>query len=234
MDTTVKQQRRTVAVHSPSGGVGTTTIAANVATVVARQRPDRVALVDLHLQFGQVATHLNLNIKQSIADLARDEAAMREPELLKTYATRHNSGLHVFAAPTSPEQAELITAEHVDRILTTLLEAYESVVIDTGSWLDERTMTAFEHSETVILVACPEIGALKALRGAPRVPQRSGLGRREVDVRAEQPVRPRDPQAARRRNGPRHARSRRSSPTTRSSISRRSTRASTIVGERLH
>jgi pilus assembly protein CpaE len=158
------RRRRTVAIHSPKGGVGTTTIATNVAMIAARHRPDRVALVDLHLQFGQVATHLNLNIKQSIADLARDDAAPREPDLLKTYATRHTSGLHVFAAPTSPEQAELITAEHIDRMLTTMLQAYDSVVIDTGSWLDERTMTAFEHAEMVIFAVSPEIGALKALR----------------------------------------------------------------------
>jgi pilus assembly protein CpaE len=69
----------------------------------------------------------------------------------------------VFTAPVSPELAELVTAEHVDRILTTLLEAYDTVVIDAGSYLDERTMTAFEHAETVIFAVCPEIGALKAL-----------------------------------------------------------------------
>ena len=162
---TVSRQRRTVAVHSPRGGVGTTTIATNIAMSMARQKPDRVVLVDLHLQFGQVATHLNLEVKQSLADVARDDSAMREPELLRTYATRHDSGLHVLAAPTSPELAELITAQHVDRILTTLLESYDSVVIDAGSWLDERTMSAFEHAETVIFTVCPEIGALKALHG---------------------------------------------------------------------
>lgn len=160
---TVTKKRRTVAIHSPRGGVGTTTIATNLGVVAARERPDKVVLVDLHLQFGQVATHLNLNVKQTLADVARDDAATREPELLRTYATRHDSGLHVLAAPTSPELAELITAEHVDRILTTLLDAYDSVVIDAGSWLDERTMTAFEHAETVVFAVCPEISALKAL-----------------------------------------------------------------------
>jgi pilus assembly protein CpaE len=160
---TVTRRRRTAAVHSPRGGVGTTTIATNVAMAAARKKPDRVVLVDLHLQFGQVATHLNLEAKQSLADVARDDAAMREPELLRTYATRHDSGLHVLAAPTSPELADLITATHVDRILTTLLDSYDSVVIDAGSYLDERTMTAFEHAETVIFAVCPEIGALKAL-----------------------------------------------------------------------
>ena len=57
---TVTRRRRTVAVHSPRGGVGTTTIATNIAVVAAREKPDRVVLVDLHLQFGQAATHLNL------------------------------------------------------------------------------------------------------------------------------------------------------------------------------
>ncbi len=159
----VARKRRTVAVHSPRGGVGTTTIATNIAVVAARKKPDRVILVDFHFQFGQVATHLNLDVKQSVADVARDDAAMREPELIRSYATRHDSGLHVLAAPTSPEQAELISAEHVDKILKTLLEAYDQVVIDAGSWLDERTMTTFEHADTVIFAICPENSALKAL-----------------------------------------------------------------------
>ena len=161
----VTRQRRTVAVHSPRGGVGTTTVATNVAMVKAREKPDRVVLVDLHLQFGQVATLLNVEAKQSLADVARDDAAMTEPELLRTYAARHDSGLHVLAAPTSPELAELITAAHVDKILTTLLESYDLVVIDAGSWLDERTMTAFEHAESVLFTVTPAIGALKAMVG---------------------------------------------------------------------
>jgi pilus assembly protein CpaE len=161
----VTRQRRTVAVHSPRGGVGTTTVATNVAMIKAREKPDRVVLVDLHLQFGQVATLLNVEAKQSLADVARDDAAMTEPELLRTYAARHDSGLHVLAAPASPELAELITAEHVDKILTTLLESYDLVVIDAGSWLDERTMTAFEHAETVLFTVTPEIGSLKAMHG---------------------------------------------------------------------
>ena len=86
---------------------GTTTIAINVASRPPSRRPDRVVLVDLDLQFGQVATHLNVEAGQTIADVVRDEAALREPELLRTYAMRHDSGLHVLAAPSAPELAEL-------------------------------------------------------------------------------------------------------------------------------
>ena len=122
----VTRQRRTVAVHSPQGRRRDDDDRDERGDGQAREKPDRVVLVDLHLQFGQVATHLNLEAKQSLADVVRDDAAMREPELLRTYATRHDSGLHVLAAPTSPELAELVTAEHVDQILTTLLEGYDS------------------------------------------------------------------------------------------------------------
>jgi pilus assembly protein CpaE len=160
---TVSRTRRIIAVHSPKGGVGTSTIATNIAMAAAKLRPDRVIIVDLDLQFGQVATHLNLIPRQTIADVVRDDAALREPDLLRTYATRHDSGLHVLAAPTGPEAAALITPTHVDRILGTLLQSYDQVVIDTGSWLDERTLRVFEHAENVLFVMNPEIAALKAM-----------------------------------------------------------------------
>jgi pilus assembly protein CpaE len=155
--------RRTVAAYSPKGGVGTTTIATNVAAVAAAKRPDQVVLVDLALQFGSVATHLNLSPKQTLADIIRDDAAMHEPQMIRSYATRHESGLHVLAAPAAPEAAESVTPAHVARILGTLLEAYQLVVVDAGSTLDERVLTVFETAETVILPVYPEMAALKAM-----------------------------------------------------------------------
>ena len=130
-----------------------------------KRQPDRVVLVDLDLQFGGVATHLNLEASQTLADIVRDEAVLREPELLRTYAMRHDSGLHVIAAPTKPDAAELITPDHITHLIGALLEQYESIVIDAGSVLDERTLTVFEHAETIVLGVYPEIAALKAMHG---------------------------------------------------------------------
>jgi pilus assembly protein CpaE len=157
------KRRRTVAVFSPKGGVGTTTIATNIALAQAQRHPDKVVLIDLHLQFGQVTTHLNIEAKQSIADVVRDDAALREPELLRTYAVRHDSGLHVLAAPTTPEMAELVEPKHVEQLLGTVLGSYDEVIVDAGSVLDERTMAVFEHADSVILPVYPEIAALKAV-----------------------------------------------------------------------
>jgi pilus assembly protein CpaE len=162
-DGTVGRARRTVAVYSPKGGVGTTTIATNIAVTAARRRPDRVLLIDFDLQFGGVATHLNLRPRQTLSDLVRDETSLREPELLRGYAARHESGLHVLAAPAAPEAAESVHPAHVVRILATALEAYDLVVIDAGSALDERVMTVLEAADTVILPVYAEIAALKAM-----------------------------------------------------------------------
>ncbi|HEY8635658.1 MAG TPA: hypothetical protein VIL81_00205, partial [Candidatus Limnocylindrales bacterium] len=108
-------------------------------------------------------TLLNLDPKQTIADVVRDEPSMREPELLRTYAMRHDSGLHVLAAPATPEAAETIAPGHVTSILTTLLDGYDLVVVDAGSTLDERVLSVFAAAESVLLIVTPEIAALKGM-----------------------------------------------------------------------
>ena len=145
-ETTVNRPRTLVAVFSPKGGVGSTTIATNVAAVMAERRPGRVAIVDLDLQFGQVATHLNVRPRQTIADLGRDEQSRRDSDLIRGYAAMTTFGLAVFAAPSSPELAETVTVAHVEELLTTLGHAYDFVVVDAGSYLDERSMTVLERA----------------------------------------------------------------------------------------
>jgi len=156
-------RRSIIACFSPKGGVGTTMIAVNVATWLAARAPRRVLIVDLDLQFGQVATHLNLKPQLNVADLARDDQSLREPELLRTYAIQHDSGLAVLAAPGTPESGRLITPEQVNLALSTARTAYDTIVIDAGSELDERSLAVLGLAEAVVIPIVPEIGALKAL-----------------------------------------------------------------------
>lgn len=155
--------RSIVACFSPKGGVGTTMVAVNVAVSLATQAPGHVLLVDLDLQFGQAATHLNLKPVLTIADLARDDQSLREPDLLRTYTIRHESGLAVLPAPGTPESGRLITPEQVNLALSTARTAYSTIVIDAGSNLDERSFAVLERAEAVVIPVVPEIGGLKAL-----------------------------------------------------------------------
>jgi pilus assembly protein CpaE len=157
------EHRRIVAVFAPRGGVGTTTIAVNLAMVAALRKPDSVVIVDLDLQFGQVTTHLNVTPRQTLADVVRDEQAMVEPELLRTYTTRHDAGLHVLAAPGLPDLIDVVTPDHVAKVIKTLPGTFDTVVVDAGSRLDERVHAVFEVAELVIFPVIGEIAALNAV-----------------------------------------------------------------------
>ena len=98
-----------VAVFSPKGGVGRTTIAVNLAVAAATELGKKVVLVDGSFQFGDVGVLLNLNPKnKSIADLV-PELEAGELESLDTFVINHSAGIRVLLAPPTPEMAELIT-----------------------------------------------------------------------------------------------------------------------------
>ena len=160
--------RRIVAVHSPKGGVGTTTIAVNVAVALARSRQDKVAIVDLNVDFGQVATHLNLEPASTLADSVRDDLALHDPDALRTILSRHSSGLLVLPAPAGPMSTDgkgpvTIDRDAVTALVSTLAKAVEYVVIDAGSGLDDRTEGVLEMADAIVLPVSPEFPALKAV-----------------------------------------------------------------------
>ena len=160
--------RRIIAVHSPKGGVGTTTIAVNLAAILARTRPERVAIVDLDFDFGQVSTHLNLEPRTTLVDAVRDDLSLRDPDALRTLLDRHSSGLLVLAAHSAPVPTDggatvTIDREMVATLVQTLSRALDYVVIDAGSGLDRRTEAVLEMADAIVLPVSPEFPALKAV-----------------------------------------------------------------------
>ena len=158
--------RRLVTVYSPKGGVGTTTVAVNLALAMAARDPGGVAIVDLTPMGGHVATHLDLQPKLTIADLIRDSQGMITPEILRsTYLTRHERGILVLAGSTVPSTEPLMTAEETTRVLDGVLTAIPTVVVDLGSSLDERVKAALEYADDVVYVVTPDFPALKSVHG---------------------------------------------------------------------
>jgi pilus assembly protein CpaE len=156
-----------VTIFSPKGGVGVTTLAVNSAILLASGNHTsgpgaRVLLVDLDLQFGQVATHLNLTPRFDIAGLAGDDQALADAELAYAYLTPHSSGVQVLAAPTHPDADFRVSVDHLDRALTLLRPRFDHVIVDLGSRLDPRSLWMLEQADTHIFVIFPEIAALRA------------------------------------------------------------------------
>jgi pilus assembly protein CpaE len=156
-----------VTFFSPKGGVGTTTLAVNSAILLAGGRGAdapgaRVLLVDLDLQFGQVATHLNLTPRFDLGGLAGDEPALADVELAMSYLTPHSTGVQVLAAPAHPDADFRVSVDHLDRALTLLRPRFDHVIVDCGSRLDPRTIWMLEQADTHIFVIFPELAALRA------------------------------------------------------------------------
>jgi pilus assembly protein CpaE len=153
---------------SPKGGVGTTTLAVNSAVLLAGGGPrpgaaaPRVLLIDLDLQFGQVATHLNLSPRFDIVGLAGDEQALADPANAASYVAQHSSGVSVLAAPASPEGDFRLDVEQLERIVAIFRPMYDFIVVDCGSRLDPRTHWIFEQADAHVFVIFPEIAALRA------------------------------------------------------------------------
>ncbi len=162
--TTRRPGRRLIAVFSPKGGVGTTTVSVNLALAVAGRDPGNVALVDLTPMGGHVATHLDIRPKLTIADLLRDSQGTSSPEALRaTYLTRHERGVHVLAGSPSPDTSPLMNGEESGRIVETLLAAVPTVIVDLGSHLDDRVVGALEAADDVVVVVSPDFPALKSV-----------------------------------------------------------------------
>jgi pilus assembly protein CpaE len=138
---------RLITVFAPKGGVGTTTIALNLA-VAFGQAGRRTALIDGSLQFGDLRALLKVPTSApSIVDLPTDRIAETD---LSDVLWRDPSGIDLLLAPPRVEQHEMITVRDLDKILSLMRRVYDIIVIDTMVGLDERTLALLDASDTVI------------------------------------------------------------------------------------
>lgn len=148
-----------ISFFSTKGGVGNTTLATNLAVQLASSGKWRVLLIDLNLQFGDVAVFLNLVPKRTIADLTQS-GPIKFSEI-QSYFLTHSSGLQVLAAPTRPEYAELITAEHVEQILSEVKAHFDFIICDNVSRFEDVSLVSFDAATQIWLVVAMDVPTLK-------------------------------------------------------------------------
>ncbi|HSO29294.1 MAG TPA: response regulator, partial [Candidatus Sulfomarinibacteraceae bacterium] len=165
-----------VAVYSPKGGVGRTTIAVNLAVAAASIGGKRVALMDASFQFGDVGVLLNLNPKnKSIVDLV-PELEVGETDSLDNFLISHSSGVRVLLGPPSPEQAELVTANHAKRVLDRLRADHDLVVVDCPSSFNDTNLAILDAADLILTVLSLEITSIKNMRLFIEVADQLGYG----------------------------------------------------------
>ncbi len=156
-------ESRVVVVASPKGGVGKSTIAVNLAVGLARQAPQDVVLVDLDLQFGDVATHLDLQPAHSLADAFASQGGL-DTLLLKTFLTAHPAGFYALCGSESPAAADKIGPKQVRELLAALASQFRYVIVDTGAGLDEPTLAALEEANDAVFVSSMDVASVRNVR----------------------------------------------------------------------
>ena len=157
--TSLSWMSRVITVFGSKGGLGKTTIATNLAVKLASQKK-KVALVDLDLQFGDVHIFMDIEPKDTIAELVQ-EVLTPNIDTVRSYMVVHSSGVHVLCAPKSPEYADVVSPEKVQSLLSLLRSYYDFVIVDTPPIFNEVTLTAIEGSATVMFVTGLDISMLK-------------------------------------------------------------------------
>jgi pilus assembly protein CpaE len=153
---------RVVTVFSPKGGTGKSVTACNLAVTLA-ELGKRTLLVDLDLQFGDVAIMLGLQPDKTLHDLVTSPGRL-DGEKLAGFTVRHACGVDVLAAPIRPEDAEEISDTKIADLLEVASGEYEFVVVDTAPFLFGPTLETFDRTTDLVLLCAPDVPAMKNVR----------------------------------------------------------------------
>ncbi len=157
------EDHQVIAVFSPKGGAGRTTLATNLALALRNETNQRVALIDANLQFGDVGVLLNLNPKnKSVLDAV--EGGEPDRDIIESVIVDHSTGIRVLLAPPSPEGADLVTPAYLRKIVEMLRENHDWVVVDLPSGLNDHTLGVLDAADQILVVAALEITTIKNVR----------------------------------------------------------------------
>ena len=153
------ENSRLVCVLGPKGGTGKTLTSTNLAVCLA-QRGERVVLIDLDLQFGDVALCLGLPPEKTVYDLAQSPGAL-DFDKLEAFLALHSSGVRTLIAPRRPDQASAVGAELLREIYSLLRANFDWVIVDTPPGFTAEVITSIDNSTEIVMVGMLDSLSLK-------------------------------------------------------------------------
>lgn len=151
---------RIITVFSNKGGVGKTFTCVNTATALV-MAGHKVLLVDFDFQSGQdMARMLNLAPRQSVIDALPELERAQDPVIIKSFVTRHSSGIDFIPAVTSVRQAGQITSDNTKIFFKKIIAQYDYIIVDVGKSFSDVLLSVLDISNLILLIATPDILAV--------------------------------------------------------------------------
>lgn len=171
-----------ISTFSNKGGIGKTSIAVNLAMELAQATKEKVALIDLNLQLGDVATFLDMTPAFAMDYISNNIQNLDETELLNTLSKYKNTSLYVLADPLNIDKSQEITAEQIKNILNVLKKTFSYIVIDIGTNIDSKTITALDMSDLILLIAIVNLPAIRSTQRCMELFEKLGYKNEKIKL----------------------------------------------------
>lgn len=154
-------QSKIITVYSNKGGIGKTTIAINLASELARVTKDKVALVDLNLQLGDISTFLNLNPPFDVNYVIQRLIDKEEQIFIKGFEKYKDTSLYILSDPSYIEQSGSITPQQITELFKALKKVFPYIVIDMSSSIDPLSLKILDASDWILFTTIVNIPAIR-------------------------------------------------------------------------
>ncbi len=159
-DTNKPRGSQLIAVAGSTGGVGTTSLAVNLACSIAKEEINSVALVDLDLCLGDADVQLDTIPEYTLVDVAQNITRL-DFSLLKRSLTKHSSGVYLLPRPVQLEDISLITAENIQRVLGLMKASFSHLIVDLSKSYSEVDIAALQLASDILLVTQLDLPCLR-------------------------------------------------------------------------
>lgn len=177
----VIKEGKVTAFFSSKGGVGKSILALNTAVVLSKEANKKILLIDMDLQFGDIAMLVNKYNQKTILDVVED-SQLDSYEHIKPYLYSYNNKLDILFAPGKPEAAEYISKEVIEKIMSAVKNQYDVIVVDTAINFNDNTLYILDMAEKIFMVSTMEIVALKNTKLGIKVMESLGYEKDKVKV----------------------------------------------------
>ena len=150
-----------ITVYSNKGGIGKTTIAVNLAAELAKTTKDKVALIDLNLQLGDISTFLNLNPAFDVSYVIKNLIEKKEDTLLKAFEKYKQTTMFVLSDPNYIEQSESITPQQITNLFQALKRVFPYIIVDMSSNIDPNSLKILDLSDWILFTTIVNIPAIR-------------------------------------------------------------------------
>ena len=162
------------------GGVGTTTVAVNLAASLVKSSPNppSVVLMDMNSLFGEIPIFLNLQPEFNWSEVARNISRL-DSHYLMSILSKHKTGMYILPSPTGLDGMGVSTPDFIEKILALMRQVFDFIVIDGGQSLDEVSLKVLEMSDFLFLVAILSLPCLTNVKRLLRTFEKLGYPRNE-------------------------------------------------------